>query len=316
MALVLLGLPSCLPVTGALLLARTPAPVQKIVVQVSRTRVTVDGREMTRGDQELKRAITRPGCNELVLRGDAQSDEAMLVKIVRLAPRAQICKLWLDVDDVQLDVPLSVYVTAANRPEKTLVAVTNVERSELWSVDNDGGGFERLGSWPPGDSASETTARDRVKDLCGTRRCSFTLEIDARVGFMASLRAWQRVLGAQGRTAHLGIRASETPDHAPADTSGTLAPSLIQAIVRASFETFRRCYQKGLARDPELKGIVRARFVINTQGKVKQVANRKSTLPDSEVTLCVLQSFYRLRFPPPEGGTVTVVYPIHLAPGP
>jgi hypothetical protein len=138
-ALLLLGLPGCPVVTGAALLAQTSPPVQKIVVQVSRARVLVDGREMTGGDYEIKQAITRPGCNELVLRGDAQSDEATLVKIVRMAPSAQLCKLSLEVDDVRVDVPLGVRESTADKPAKTLVAVAGVEHSELWSVDNDGG---------------------------------------------------------------------------------------------------------------------------------------------------------------------------------
>jgi hypothetical protein len=38
-------------------------------------------------------------------------------------------------------------------------------------------------------------------------------------------------------------------------------------------------------------------------------------MPDPEVLSCVLKRFYCIRFPEPEGGIVTVVYPIMLEPG-
>jgi hypothetical protein len=36
---------------------------------------------------------------------------------------------------------------------------------------------------------------------------------------------------------------------------------------------------------------------------------------DPGVAACVAESFREIRFPPPEGGTVTVTYPILFAPG-
>jgi hypothetical protein len=314
-ALLLLGLPGCLPlVTGTAALARTSPPVQKIVVQVKRARVLVDGREMTGGDTEIKQAITRPGCNELVLRGDARSDEATLVKIVRMAPSAQLCTLSLEVDEVHVDIPLSVRERTDDKAAKTLVAVADVQQSELWSVHNESGSFEKLGSWPPGDSASEATARNEVKDECGTGGCRVALDIDERAGFMASLRAWQRVLGEQGKTMWVGVLPREELEYAATNVSGRLQPGLIQAIVRAGFGAFRQCYEAGLSRDPKLAGIVNARFVIDRDGTVKHVADHESTLRDEKVKICVLQSFYKLRFPPSAGGIVTVVYPVQLEP--
>jgi hypothetical protein len=40
-----------------------------------------------------------------------------------------------------------------------------------------------------------------------------------------------------------------------------------------------------------------------------------TTVPDSGVVSCVVSAFYGLSFPQPEGGIVTVVYPIMLSPG-
>jgi hypothetical protein len=94
--------------------------------------------------------------------------------------------------------------------------------------------------------------------------------------------------------------------------SGRLPPEEIQKIIRANFGEFRKCYEVGLGRNPLLKGRVTARFVIGRNGEVSNVSDGGSDLPDLEVVDCVLKAFYKLGFPKPEGGIVTVVYPIML----
>jgi pSer/pThr/pTyr-binding forkhead associated (FHA) protein len=97
--------------------------------------------------------------------------------------------------------------------------------------------------------------------------------------------------------------------------SGRLPPEVIQRIVRQNYGRFRMCYEQGLGRNPNLQGRVSARFVIGRDGSVSNVSNGGSDLPDSGVVSCVLSAFYGLSFPQPEGGIVTVVYPIMLEPG-
>jgi len=97
--------------------------------------------------------------------------------------------------------------------------------------------------------------------------------------------------------------------------SGRLPPEVIQRIVRQNYGRFRMCYEQGLGRNPNLEGRVSARFVIGRDGAVSNVSNGGSDLPDSGVVSCVISAFYGLSFPQPEGGIVTVVYPIMLAPG-
>jgi hypothetical protein len=52
-----------------------------------------------------------------------------------------------------------------------------------------------------------------------------------------------------------------------------------------------------------------------SDGKVSNVADGGSDVPDAEVVSCTLKAFYDLEFPPPANGIVTVVYPIMFAPG-
>ena len=96
--------------------------------------------------------------------------------------------------------------------------------------------------------------------------------------------------------------------------SGRLPPEAIQRIVRQNFGRFRGCYENGLGHDPSLAGTVRARFVIARDGSVANVADGGSSLPNPGVVSCVMRAFSGLSFPQPEGGIVTVTYPIAFSP--
>jgi len=115
----------------------------------------------------------------------------------------------------------------------------------------------------------------------------------------------------------------------PSKGTGRLPPETIQKIVREMYEGFRACYEQGLARDPALQGAVVARFVIDRKGSVGQVEmvprslrgasprprDLGTTMPDQKVLACIAKHYKRLKFPQPEGGVVTVVYPIMFSPG-
>jgi len=97
--------------------------------------------------------------------------------------------------------------------------------------------------------------------------------------------------------------------------SGHLPPEVVQRIVRQNYGRFRQCYENGLRTNPNLTGRVTARFVIGREGSVTNVQNGGSDLPDSGVVSCVVSAFYGVSFPTPEGGIVTVSYPIMFSPG-
>jgi pSer/pThr/pTyr-binding forkhead associated (FHA) protein len=116
-------------------------------------------------------------------------------------------------------------------------------------------------------------------------------------------------LGGSHRTATPQVRMGAT------QVSGRLPPEVIRRIVRQNYGRFRLCYEQGLGRNPNLEGRVTVRFVIGRDGAVSNVSNGGSDLPDSNVVNCVVKAFYGLSFPKPEGGIVTVSYPIMLQPG-
>lgn len=97
-----------------------------------------------------------------------------------------------------------------------------------------------------------------------------------------------------------------------ATVNGRLPPEVIQRIVRQNFGRYRLCYENGLRSDPSLHGRVTVRFVIDRSGAVQKATDGGSTLPDKTVVACVVRGFGNLSFPQPEGGIVTVVYPIEF----
>lgn len=113
-----------------------------------------------------------------------------------------------------------------------------------------------------------------------------------------------------------GFHAGSAPQIRGSATSvsGRLPPEVIQRIVRQNFGRFRLCYESGLRKNPELRGRVVVRFVIGREGSLTSAGNGGSDLPDSEVIACVVRAFSGLAFPQPEGGIVTVTYPIQFSP--
>jgi hypothetical protein len=97
--------------------------------------------------------------------------------------------------------------------------------------------------------------------------------------------------------------------------NGRLPPEVIQRIVRQNFGRFRLCYENGMRNNPNLQGRVAVKFIIDRSGAVSTTADGGSDLPDQSVVQCVVRGFGNLSFPQPEGGMVTVVYPITFTPG-
>ena len=93
--------------------------------------------------------------------------------------------------------------------------------------------------------------------------------------------------------------------------NGRLPPEAIQRVVRQNFGRFRACYEDGLVRNPSLEGRVEVKFVIDRAGGVAGAT--ASGFGDDGVSRCVARAYEAMSFPRPEGGIVTVVYPLVLS---
>jgi len=113
-------------------------------------------------------------------------------------------------------------------------------------------------------------------------------------------------VGGQHVTHALPIREG-TPE-----INGRIPREVIQRIVRQNFGRFRLCYEEGLRTDPALSGRVLVKFVIDRSGGVGLAQDGGSEMP-ANVVSCVVRGFGNLSFPPPDGGIVTVQYPISFS---
>jgi hypothetical protein len=168
------------------------------------------------------------------------------------------------------------------------------------------------GSWLTADAGARwSDARNALSAIVAAQQKAANGDIGV-VELRTSFRPRSNVpLDQQPPTARLGVT----------QVSGRLPPAEIQRIIRANFGHFRTCYEEGLKKNPKLTGRVALRFVIGRDGRVTYASEdlahvpADSRLPDEQVKSCILDAFGKLEFPQPEGGIVTVVYPIMFSPG-
>jgi TonB family protein len=89
----------------------------------------------------------------------------------------------------------------------------------------------------------------------------------------------------------------------------------VSHVKHSSLNLVKLCYERGLAKHPELGGRVAVRFTISAEGKVIAAAVASSTMKNPEVESCIVNAVLRWEFPPPSGGgEVIVEYPFSFSP--
>lgn len=88
----------------------------------------------------------------------------------------------------------------------------------------------------------------------------------------------------------------------------------IRSVVRGRIGDVRRCYQRGLERDPNLEGRVVVQFQIGHKGRVVVAELQSSDLEDDDVGRCIVAAVKRWKFDPPTSGKIVVTYPFVLRP--
>jgi hypothetical protein len=105
----------------------------------------------------------------------------------------------------------------------------------------------------------------------------------------------------------------KAPSSATCGVSGRLPPESIQRVIHLNFGRFRGCYQDALLTRPKLSGRIDVSFVILRDGTVTDVTASSDTLGET-LTTCIGHAFEMLEFPKPDGGIVSVKYPLVLSP--
>jgi TonB family protein len=113
----------------------------------------------------------------------------------------------------------------------------------------------------------------------------------------------------------LGGRRGRAPQirSGAAMVKGSLSKEVIRRIVHRHINEVKFCYEKQLAKRPDLSGRVSVKFIISGTGAVQMAAVADSTIGDPQVENCIAQAVRRWTFPQPEGGGIVIVtYPFML----
>ena len=90
---------------------------------------------------------------------------------------------------------------------------------------------------------------------------------------------------------------------------GSLDKEIIRGVIRKHRNEARYCYERQLAKDPDLSGKVSVEFVISIGGRVASAVVADTTLKNDAVESCVIGKVKRWSFPKPRDGAVVVTYP-------
>ena len=99
---------------------------------------------------------------------------------------------------------------------------------------------------------------------------------------------------------------------------GSLGKEAIRQVIGSHINEVKYCYERELAKMPDLFGTVWVEFTIEATGEVSvSTALKRSTTRQAPVESCIAAAVRRWRFPEPAGGGgVVVTYPFVLTPAP
>jgi hypothetical protein len=95
---------------------------------------------------------------------------------------------------------------------------------------------------------------------------------------------------------------------------GKLSRAQLLKVIRKNRPQIKRCYARGLKKNPALKGQVFVKMIIAKSGSVSSASAKSSTIKDAAVLQCIKKTILKWRFPKPKGGVVVVRYPFVLRP--
>ena len=106
-----------------------------------------------------------------------------------------------------------------------------------------------------------------------------------------------------------GNRIGE-PTSVPVPT-GPLTKDEIRAVMQRNRDSYRKCYERELLKNPSLAGTIAMEFVIQADGAVASASIASTTIGSPAVEQCVADAVKQLVFPPTQGGgSEKVSYPL------
>jgi hypothetical protein len=286
-------------------------------VEVSAAGVAVDGGKLGVDQAALKAALLKANGVVIDVQATADAPAALVIAALTADAGDHVTRRLLSWQDVRVEVVERRPATSRKFGDPIPAAIFSwpTDRAtQLWSV-SPGVALTNFGPFEPGDPKAEPAVIASLTKACVPSGCRLVVELRDE-HLLDALRAWQRIVAAVGPRLGMQVTSPPPPPRTPTRRDWAhLPPALIQSVVRLGYGRFRACYEGGLGRNPNLAGKVTVRFIIERDGSVQNSSDDGSDMPDTAVRDCVLHEFVGFKFPPPETGIVTVVYPIILAPG-
>ena len=107
------------------------------------------------------------------------------------------------------------------------------------------------------------------------------------------------------------IREKNNMELGKITVTGGLSEKSIQELMKKHIRSFNLCYRQALKKQPDLKGKVVFKIVIDPTGRIINVQMADGTEKDSEFKRCMFQELKKLRFPAAKGekkGVVTITF--------
>jgi len=98
------------------------------------------------------------------------------------------------------------------------------------------------------------------------------------------------------------------------DVDGVVDQASISRVVKRHRRAIRRCYEKALKTNPNLRGKIAVTFMITERGRTDMIEISQDTMHEPKVASCIKAVIRRWRFPKPENGSASVTFPFVFAP--
>ncbi|HEY8039762.1 MAG TPA: AgmX/PglI C-terminal domain-containing protein [Polyangiaceae bacterium] len=93
---------------------------------------------------------------------------------------------------------------------------------------------------------------------------------------------------------------------------GPVKPEDLAKAIADVTPAMNDCYEKGLAKAPDLEARVAIKMGITTEGKVAEAGPADATIQDHEVVTCIVQALKGMKLPPNPGPLVSAFVPLEM----
>lgn len=96
------------------------------------------------------------------------------------------------------------------------------------------------------------------------------------------------------------------------ESKGSIDLGHVAEVVQARYPLYAHCYRDSIRRRGESRGLVRFRLHIDATGRVSEIEDEGSVLPDPFAVDCMAEAFYLMHFDAPDGPGAVVRYSMEL----